>query len=99
MRRWPGIGDGPRSCNRGRHFIIDYLFLQNERYAMLVVMPSERDNGLRGLVDRLDYGTLKQLSAELKLQTVDLSLPKFSVETTSTVHKEFAEVGLPQIRN
>lgn len=66
---------------------------------MLVVMPAERDNGLKNLVDRLDYATIKQLSSDLKLRTVDLSLPKFNVETTSTVHKEFAEVGLPQIRN
>ena len=66
---------------------------------MLVVMPVERDNGLRSLVGRLDYATIKQLSSDLKMRTVELSLPKFNVDTTSTVHKEFAEVGLPQIRN
>lgn len=64
---------------------------------MVVVMP--RDNGLKNLVDQLDYATMKHLSSDLKLRTLELSLPKFSVETTSTVHKEFAEVGLPQIRN
>lgn len=76
-----------------------WLLLQNERYAMIVVMPVGRDNGLRNLVDRLDYATIKQLSSDLKLRTVELSFPKFDVETTSTVHKEFAEVGLAQIRN
>lgn len=66
---------------------------------MLIVMPVERDNGLKDLVQRLDVATIKQLSSDLKLRTVDLMLPKFNVETTSSIHKEISEVGLPQIRN
>lgn len=70
------------------------MLLQNQRYAMLIVEPAVRENGLKALVSQLDSTDLGELSSNLKLQTVELSLPKFSVETTSSIHKELKQVYL-----
>lgn len=63
---------------------------------MLVIMPKSRD-GLRRLIADLTSNCLHEITAKLSYELIDVSLPKFQVETTSGAEKTLAKEGLASL--
>lgn len=60
---------------------------------MLVLVPKKRD-GLRSLITDLSANSLSEITRELEEELIDVSLPKFEVESTSGAEKILAKEGL-----
>lgn len=63
---------------------------------MLVIMPKSRD-GLRRLIAEMTSNCLHEITAKLSYELIDVSLPKFQVETTSGAEKTLAKEGLASL--
>lgn len=63
---------------------------------MLVVYPNARD-GLKSLINELSSTSLNEITAKLEEELMDVSLPKFEVETTSGAEKTLAKEGLASL--
>lgn len=64
---------------------------ENERYALLIVVPDSVD-GLKDLIKQLNINTISEISQQLESDPIELSLPKFHVETTSRAEKAMGKV-------
>lgn len=78
-----------------RQMISNFIF-QNERYSMLVVFPNERD-GLKALINEITPTSFNEITSKLEEELIDVSLPKFEVETTSGAEKVLAKEGLASL--
>lgn len=66
---------------------------QNENISMIVILPST-ENNITDLVEELDYTTCQfYLNSLIKVE-VNLSLPKFKVETTYDVGSSLKKMGM-----
>lgn len=63
---------------------------------MLVVLPKSRD-GLKKLIGDLSSSSLNEIANQLEEQLIDVSLPKFEVESTSGAEKILAKEGLASL--
>lgn len=63
---------------------------------MLVIAPKSRD-GLKKLTNDLDGNILRGITSELREEFIEVSLPKFHVETTQGSEKILAKAGLASI--
>lgn len=70
--------------------------LQNERYSFLVLLPDSRD-GLKSMLDNLTPNTIPDVISKLQEESIDISIPKFSIDTTGGVEKNLAKNGLASI--
>jgi serine protease inhibitor len=66
---------------------------ENERYALLMVMPNKVE-GLTKLMSEFTFETLAKVCAQLELESVQLRMPKFTVESTGRVEKALAKVSV-----
>jgi serpin B len=66
---------------------------ENERYALLMVMPNKIE-GLTKLMADFTIDTLTKVCAQLEMESVQLRMPKFTVETTGRVEKALAKVKI-----
>lgn len=73
-----------------------FLWLQNNRYSMLVIAPKSRE-GLKKLINDLDENILRGITTQLREQFIEVSLPRFHVETTHGSEKVLAKAGLAPI--
>ena len=62
--------------------------------SMVVLLPKAAD-GLPGLEKKLSVETLKKWTSELKMQTVEVVLPKFSTTSSFRLEKVLASMGMP----
>lgn len=63
---------------------------------MLVIFPSARD-GLKDLINDISSTSLNEIIGQLEEQLIDVSLPRFEVETTSGAEKLLAKEGLASL--
>lgn len=63
---------------------------------MLVVFPNERD-GLKALINEITPTSFNEITSKLEEELIDVSLPKFEVETTSGAEKVLAKEGLASL--
>lgn len=63
---------------------------------MLIVMPKSLD-GIRHLITNMTSTCLHEITAKLSYELVDVSLPKFQIETTSSADKILSKEGLASI--
>lgn len=72
-----------------------YSIRQNARYSLLVIVPNSR-SGLAALQSELTAETVRDTCAQLSARSVDLSMPKFNIETTGGIEKLLAAQQQPQ---
>jgi serine protease inhibitor len=65
---------------------------ENERYALLMLVPNKVE-GLAKMMTEFTFETLTKVCAQLELESVQLRMPKFTVETTGRVEKALAKVS------
>lgn len=70
--------------------------MQNERYSFLVLLPNTRD-GLKALVDGLTPEAIPDVISKLQEESIEISIPKFSIDTTGGIEKNLAKNGLASI--
>lgn len=66
---------------------------------MMIIVPSEPSISLSEMIDGFEEDFLDQIAAELKPKTVELSLPKFNIESTRRTENEFTKVRLDLLGN
>lgn len=76
--------------------VTTFLLPQNERYSFLVLLPDTRD-GLKSLLDDVSPNTIPDVISQLEEESIDVSIPKFSIDTTAGVEKNLAKNGLASI--
>lgn len=59
-------------------------------------MPDSRD-GIKPLINGFDANCLADITAKLKEESIDVSLPRFHIDTTSGAEKSLAKAGLASI--
>lgn len=62
----------------------------------MVLLPDTRD-GLKAVLDDLSPNTIPDIISQLQEESIDISIPKFSVDTTGGVEKNVAKNGLASI--
>lgn len=62
----------------------------------MVLLPDTRD-GLKALIAELSPNTIPEILFQLQEESIDISIPKFSVDTTGGVEKNLAKNGLASI--
>lgn len=62
----------------------------------MVLLPDTRD-GLKTLLDELTPNTIPEIISKLEEESIDISIPKFSIDTTGGVEKNVAKNGLASI--
>lgn len=72
------------------------FYLQNDRYALLVVLPNAH-NGLSALLANFDSSTLPTIVDHLSEETIDISLPKFNIDSISGAEKSLCQAGLQKM--
>lgn len=72
------------------------ISFQNIRYSMLVLMP-QNPEGLKNLINEFNTNSLNEISNELEEELINISLPKFEVQTTSGAEKVLAKEGLASL--
>ncbi|XP_069676855.1 leukocyte elastase inhibitor-like isoform X1 [Periplaneta americana] len=70
-----------------------HLLFRDEQYSMLVVVPDERE-GLVNVTNNLQGERLYNLTRHQELRYVNLALPKFKFETTSSLNDVLRTMGL-----
>jgi len=68
----------------------------NERYSFLVLLPDTRD-GLNAMLADLSPNLIPEIVSQLEEESIDISIPKFAVDTTAGVEKNLARNGLASI--
>lgn len=63
---------------------------------MLAIVPYAPD-GLKKFISEFNANTLSEISEELEELLIDVSLPKFEVQTTGGAEKVFAKEGLASL--
>lgn len=63
---------------------------------MLVIVPYAAD-GLKKFISEFNANTLNEITDELEELLIDVSLPKFEVQTTGGAEKVFAKEGLASL--
>lgn len=76
--------------------LIFHFLTQNERYSFLILLPNER-NGLQAMIDELSPTTVPDVISHLEEESIDISIPKFSIDTTGGIEKNLAKNGLASI--
>lgn len=76
--------------------ILTTFFIQNNRYALLVVLPVKQD-GLSSLLTEFNPTTLISIVSELSEVIVDISFPKFNFDAVSGAEKSLSKSGLAKI--
>lgn len=71
-------------------------FRQNERYSLLLIVPDARD-GLKQLIGNFDATCLSDIAGKLTEEALDISIPKFHIDTTGGAEKSLAKAGLASI--
>ncbi|KAG4070245.1 hypothetical protein HA402_003935 [Bradysia odoriphaga] len=82
-------------CKNLKATAIDLPY-DNERYSFLVLLPNTRD-GLKALLDDLSTDVIPDVIAQLQEESIDISIPKFSIDTTGGIEKNLAKNGLASI--
>ncbi|XP_037049152.1 serpin I2 [Bradysia coprophila] len=82
-------------CKNLKATAIDLPY-DNERYSFLVLLPNTRD-GLKTLLDDLSTDAIPDVIAQLQEESIDISIPKFSIDTTGGIEKNLAKNGLASI--
>lgn len=59
----------------------------------MIVLPNAR-NGLRHVLSEFTAATLGDINARLQEESIDICMPKFSLDTTSGAEKHLAKAGL-----
>lgn len=62
----------------------------------MVLLPDTRD-GLKALLDDLTPNTIPEIVSQLEEESIEISIPKFSIDTTGGVEKNLAKNGLASI--
>ncbi|XP_058449741.1 antitrypsin [Malaya genurostris] len=65
----------------------------NTRYTLLVMVPNKPD-GVKDLIKNLHYNSLSSAQKSLQQQPIQVSLPKFHIDSTSRAEKALAKLGL-----
>jgi serine protease inhibitor len=65
----------------------------NERYALLMLVPNKME-GLTDLMKQFNLDTVPKVCALMEPESVQLKMPKFTVETTGRVEKALSKVSL-----
>ncbi|KAJ6641694.1 Plasma serine protease inhibitor [Pseudolycoriella hygida] len=76
----------------------DVIFMagKNERYSFTILLPNKRD-GLKGMIENLSANTIPDIISEFEEESIDISIPKFSIDTTAGVEKNLVKNGLASI--
>lgn len=82
-------------CKNLKATAIDLPY-DNERYSFLVLLPNTRD-GLKAMIDDLSADILPDIISKLEEESIDISIPKFSIDTTGGIEKNLAKNGLASI--
>jgi serpin B len=72
------------------------LPFQNRRIQLVIVLPEQKD-GIKNLEEKLVSTSLTQLTKNLYKNVIDLSLPKFKLETSMDLNEILSEIGLKNI--
>lgn len=75
---------------------IFFTVLQNERYSLLILLPNAR-GGLKNMLNEFSVLSLPDIVDQLEEESIDLSLPKFSIDTTCGAEKILAKAGLATV--
>lgn len=70
--------------------------MQNTRYTLLVMVPN-RSEGLKDLIKNFNSDSLSSAQKSLVQKSVQITLPKFHIDTTSRAEKALAKVEVPTI--
>lgn len=73
------------------HLYFNYYLLQNPNFSMIIILPDEKD-GLKEVERQLETMTLKNIRSRGKWEMVQLSLPKFKIESTIKMNSILQEV-------
>lgn len=80
-----------------QYLIGDNLF-QNERYSMLVIVPNGKNEAdLVQLVRGLNRNFLSEINNQMEELNVEVSLPKFRIETTSQAKESLIKDGIKSL--
>lgn len=63
---------------------------------MLILLPNAID-GLKSLIENFDFNRLEKIDAQLKSEMIQLTVPKFRVDSTSRAEKSLLKSGLTKI--
>uniref|UniRef100_A0AAG5CVX5 Serpin domain-containing protein n=1 Tax=Anopheles atroparvus TaxID=41427 RepID=A0AAG5CVX5_ANOAO len=81
----------------GKDDQLDAKFIElpynNSRYALLLMVPNTKD-GLKELIKNFTPDTLSAVQKSLVQMPVQISIPKFRIDTTSRAEKALAKLGL-----
>ncbi|EAT44983.2 AAEL003653-PA [Aedes aegypti] len=65
----------------------------NSRYSLMLMMPNQAD-GLKDLIKNFNCRSLSSAQKELSEMPVQITMPKFQIDTTSRAEKALAKLGL-----
>ncbi|XP_058129544.1 serine protease inhibitor 88Ea [Anopheles ziemanni] len=81
----------------GKDDQLDAKFIElpynNSRYSLLLMVPNTKD-GLKELIKNFNPDTLSTVQKSLVQMPVQISIPKFRIDTTSRAEKSLAKLGL-----
>ncbi|CAO1413034.1 unnamed protein product [Diamesa tonsa] len=66
---------------------------ENDRYALMLVLPKTNE-GLKDFIKQLKDNTMNDIISSLEPTAIELSLPKFRLESTSRAEKALGKLGL-----
>lgn len=66
---------------------------ENDRYALMLVLPKTNE-GLKEFIKQLNGNTMNDIIASLEPTAIELSLPKFRLESTSRAEKALGKVNI-----
>jgi len=68
----------------------------NERYSFMVLLPDARE-GLKAMLDEISPNTIPEIISQFEEESIDVSIPKFAIDTTGGIEKSLAKNGLASI--
>ncbi|CAO1407105.1 unnamed protein product [Diamesa serratosioi] len=66
---------------------------ENDRYALMLVLPKTNE-GLKEFIKQLNDNSMNDIITSLEPTAIELSLPKFRLESTSRAEKALGKLGL-----
>lgn len=66
---------------------------ENDRYALMLVLPKTNE-GLKEFIKQLNGNTMNDIISNLEPTAIELSLPKFRLESTSRAEKALGKVNI-----
>jgi len=71
---------------------LPYMSYSDERLSMLIILPNKND--IISVENKLNMQTLYEWVSKLEMHKVNVSLPKFKIETTENLNNDLKAIGM-----